>query len=110
MFLGSIDEHKGGKIMFDVFFDFLIGVVENARVSLKNLNRIQKIIVVIMYCIEVIILLVIAFLTIDEDRITREILYLFGLFMFVSIFHILLNRKYLNNSKVKEKKEGERYF
>ena len=53
MFLGSIDEHKGGKIMFDVFFDFLIGVVENARVSLKNLNRIQKIIVVILYCITV---------------------------------------------------------
>ena len=90
--------------MFDVFFDFLIGVVENARVSLKNLNRIQKIIAVILYCIEVIILLVIAFLMIDEYRITREILYLFGLFMFVSIFHILLNRKYLNNSKVKEKK------
>lgn len=90
--------------MFDVFFNFLIGVVENARVSLKNLNRIQKIIAVILYCIEVIILLVIAFLMIDEYRITREILYLFGLFMFVSIFHILLNRKYLNNSKVKEKK------
>ena len=106
MFLWSLDEHKGGKIMFDVFFDFLIGVVENARVSLKNLNRIQKIIVVIMYCIEVIILLVIAFLMIDEYRITREILYLFGLFMFVSIFYILLNRKYLNNSKVKEKKRG----
>ena len=102
MFLGSIDEHKGGKIMFDVFFDFLIGVVENARVSLKNLNRIQKIIVVIMYCIEVIILLVIAFLTIDEYRITREILYLFGLFIFVGLCHILFYKKYLNNSKVKD--------
>ena len=102
MFLGSIDEHKGGKIMFDVFFDFLIGVVENARVSLKNLNRIQKIIVVIMYCIEVIILLVIAFLTIDEYRITREILYLFGLFIFVGLCHILFNKKYLNSSEVKD--------
>ena len=100
MFLWSLDEHKGGKIMFDVFFDFLIGVVENARVSLKNLNRIQKIIVVIMYCIEVIILLVIAFLTIDEYRITREILYLFGLFIFVSLCHILFYKKYLNNSEV----------
>ena len=102
MFLGSIDEHKGGKIMFDVFFDFLIGVVENARVSLKNLNRIQKIIVVIMYCIEVIILLVIAFLTIDDYQITREILYLFSLFIFVGLCHILFNKKYLNNSEVKE--------
>ena len=88
--------------MFDVFFDFLIGIIENARVSLKNLNRIQKIIVVIMYCIEVIILLVIAFLTIDEYRITREILYLFGLFIFVSICHILFYKKYLNNSEVKD--------
>ena len=88
--------------MFDVFFDFLIGVVENARVSLKNLNRIQKIIVVIMYCIEVIILLVIAFLTIDEYRITREILYLFGLFIFVGLCHILFYKKYLNSSEVKE--------
>ena len=88
--------------MFDVFFDFLTGVVENARVSLKNLNRIQKIIAVILYCIEVIILLVIAFLTIDEYRITREILYLFGLFIFVGLCHILFNKKYLNNSKVKD--------
>ena len=59
MFLGSIDEHKGGKIMFDVFFDFLIGVVENARVSLKKLNRIQRIIAVIFYCVEVITLLIV---------------------------------------------------
>ncbi len=47
--------------MFDVFFDFLIGIIENARVSLKNLNRIQRIIAGVLYCIEVIILLVIAF-------------------------------------------------
>ena len=44
---------KGEETMFEVFLDFLIGVVENARVSLKNLNRIQKIIVVILYCITV---------------------------------------------------------
>ena len=86
--------------MFDVFFDYLIGIVGDAKKSLKNLNRIQKIIVVIMYCIEVIILLVIAFLTIDESRITREILYLFGLFIFVSLCHILFYKKYLNNSEV----------
>ena len=88
--------------MFDVFFDFLIGIIENARVSLKNLNRIQRIIAGILYCVEVIILLVIAFLTVDEYRITREILYLFGLFIFVSICHILFYKKYFNNSEVKE--------
>lgn len=88
--------------MFDVFFDFLIGIIENARVSLKNLNRIQKIIAGVLYCIEVIILLVIVFLTVDEYRITREILYLFGLFIFVGLCHILFNKKYLNNSEVKE--------
>ena len=88
--------------MFDVFFDFLIGIIENARVSLKNLNRIQRIIAVILYCIEVIILLFIAFLTIDDYQITREILYLFGLFIFVSICHILFYKKYLNNSEVKD--------
>ena len=88
--------------MFDVFFEFLIGVVNDAKKSLKKLNRIQKIIAVIFYCVEVIILLVIAFLTIDEYRITREILYLFGLFIFVSICHILFYKKYLNNSEVKE--------
>ena len=101
-FIGAIDEHKGGKTMFDVFFDFLIGIIENTRVSLKNLNRIQRIIVGILYCIEVIILLVIAFLTVDEYQITREILYLFGLFIFVSICHILFYKKYLNNSEVKD--------
>ena len=100
--IGVIDEHKGGKNMFDVFFDFLIGVIENARVSLKKLNRIQRIIAGILYCIEVIILLVIVFLTVDEYRITREILYLFGLFIFVSICHILFYKKYLNNSEVKD--------
>ena len=88
--------------MFDVFFDFLIGIIENARVSLKNLNRIQRIIAGVLYCIEVIILLVIVFLTVDEYRITREILYLFGLFIFVSICHILFYKKYLNNSEVKD--------
>lgn len=29
--------------MFDVFFDFLIGVVDDAKKSLKKLNRIQRI-------------------------------------------------------------------
>ena len=90
--------------MFDVFFYFLIGVVDDAKKSLKKLNKIQRIIAVIFYCVKVITLLIIAMLTIDDYQITREILYLFGLFMFVSIFHILLNRKYLNNSKVKEKR------
>ena len=85
--------------MFDVFFDFLIGIVENARVSLKKLNRIQRIIAVILYCIEVIILFVIALLTIDDYQITREILYLFGLFIFVSLCHILFYKKYLDRNK-----------
>ena len=89
-------------MMFDVFFDFLIGVVDNAKKSLKKFNRIQRIIAVIFYCIEVIILLFIALLTIDDYQITREILYLFGLFIFVSICHILFYKKYLNNSEVKE--------
>ncbi len=101
-FIGAIDEHKGGKTMFDVFFDFLIGVVNDAKNSLKKLNRIQKIIAVIFYCVEVITLLIIAMLTIDDYQITREILYLFGLFIFVSICHILFYKKYLNNSEVKE--------
>ena len=91
--------------MFDVFFDFLIGVVENAKISLKKLNRIQIIIAVIFYCVELITLLIIAMLTIDDYQITREILYLFGLFIFVSICHILFYKKYLNNSEVKDKKE-----
>ena len=85
--------------MFDVFFDFLIGIVKNARVSLKNLNRIQRIIAVILHCIEVIILFVIALLTIDDYQITREILYLFGLFIFVSLCHILFYKKYLDRNK-----------
>lgn len=88
--------------MFDVFFDFLIGIIENSRVSLKNMNRIQRIMAGVLYCIEVIILLVIAFLTIDEYRITREILYLFGLLIFVGLCHILFNKKYLNSSEVKD--------
>ena len=89
-------------MMFDVFFDFLIGVVNDAKNSLKKLNRIQKIIAVIFYCVEVITLLIIAMLTIDDYQITREILYLFGLFIFVSICHILFYKKYLNNSEVKD--------
>ena len=91
--------------MFEVFFDFLIGVVNDAKNSLKKLNRIQKIIAVIFYCVEVITLLIIAMLTIDDYQITREILYLFGLFIFVSISHILFNKKYLNSIEVKNKKE-----
>ena len=88
--------------MFDVFFYFLIGVVDDAKKSLKKLNKIQRIIAVIFYCVEVITLLIIAMLTIDDYQITREILYLFGLFIFVSICHILFYKKYLNNSEVKE--------
>ena len=88
--------------MFDVFFDFLIGVVENAKISLKNLSRIQKIIAVIFYCVEVITLLIIAMLTIDDYQITKEILFLFGLFIFVGLCHILFNKKYLNRSEVKD--------
>ena len=85
--------------MFDVFFDFLIGVVVDAKKSLKKLNRIQRIIAVVFYCIELIILLFIALLTIDDYQITREILYLFGLFIFVSLCHILFNKKYLDRNK-----------
>ena len=88
--------------MFDVFFDFLIGVVDDAKKSLKKLNRIQRIIAVIFYCIELIILLFITLLTINDYQITKEILYLFGLFIFVSICHILFYKKYLNNSEVKD--------
>lgn len=97
-----IDEHKGGNTMFDVFFDFLIGVVNDAKKSLKKLGRIQRIIAVIFYCVEVITLLIIAMLTIDDYQITREILYLFSLFIFVGLCHILFNKKYLNNSEVKD--------
>lgn len=88
--------------MFDVFFEFLIGVVNDAKKSLKKLNKIQKIIAVIFYCVEVITLLIIAMLTIDDYQITREILYLFGLFIFVGLCHILFNKKYLNKSKEKD--------
>ena len=88
--------------MFDVFFDFLIGVVNDAKKSLKKLGRIQRIIAVIFYCVEVITLLIIAMLTIDDYQITKEILYLFGLFIFVGLCHILFYKKYLNNSKVKD--------
>ena len=101
-FIVVIDEHKGGNTMFDVFFDFLIGVVNDAKKSLKKLGRIQRIIAVIFYCVEVITLLIIAMLTIDDYQITKEILYLFGLFIFVSICHILFYKKYLNNSEVKD--------
>lgn len=88
--------------MFEVFFDFLIGVVNDAKKSLKKLGRIQRIIAVIFYCIELIPLFIIAMLTIDDYQITKEILYLFGLFIFVGLCHILFNKKYLNNSKVKD--------
>lgn len=85
--------------MFDVFFDFLIGVIDDAKKSLKKLNRIQRIIAVVFYCIELIILLFIALLTIDDYQITREILYLFGLFIFVGLCHMLFYKKYLERNK-----------
>ena len=88
--------------MFDVFFEFLIGVVNDAKKSLKKLNRIQKIIAVIFYCVKLLTLLIIAMLTIDDYQITKEILYLFGLFIFVGLCHILFNKKYLNSSEVKD--------
>ena len=88
--------------MFDVFFEFLIGVVNDAKKSLKKLNRIQKIIAVIFYCVELLTLLIIAMLTIDDYQITKEILYLFSLFIFVGLCHILFNKKYLKESKVKD--------
>ena len=91
--------------MFEVFLDFLIGVVDDAKKSLKKLNKIHRIIAVIFYYIELIILLFIALLTIDDYQITKKILYLFSLFIFVSICHIFFNKKYLNNSEVKDKKE-----
>ena len=88
--------------MFDVFFEFLIGVVNDAKKSLKKLNGIQRIIAVVFYSVEVITLLVIALLTIDDYQITREILYLFSLFIFVGLCHILFYKKCLNKSKVKD--------
>ena len=72
-------EVKGGKTVFDLFFDFLIGVVDDAKKSLKKLGRIQRIIAVIFYCVELITLFIIAMLTIDDYQITREILFLFCL-------------------------------
>ncbi|WP_314406218.1 hypothetical protein [uncultured Gemella sp.] len=90
---------KGEKMMFDVFFDFLIGVLDDAKKSLKKLNKIHRIIAVIFYCVEVITLLIIAMLTIDDYQITRGILYLFGLFIFVSLCHILFYKKYLDRNK-----------
>lgn len=95
-------EVKGGKTVFDLFFDFLIGVVDDAKKSLKKLGRIQRIIAVVFYCVEVITLFIIAMLTIDDYQITKEILYLFGLFIFVGLCHILFNKKYLNSSEVKD--------
>ena len=88
--------------MFDVFFDFLIGVVENVKISLKKLNRIQRIIAVIFYCVEVITLLIITMLTIDDYQNTKSLLNLFSLFIFVSSCHIIFNKKYLNKSEVKD--------
>ena len=88
--------------MFDVFFDFLIGVVDDAKNSLKKLTGIQRIIAVVFYSVEVITLLVITLLTIDDYQITREILYLFGIFIFVGLCHILFNKKYLNSGEVKD--------
>ena len=95
-------EVKGGKTVFDLFFDFLIGVVDDVKKSLKKLGRIQRIIAVVFYCVEVITLFIIAMLTIDDYQITKEILYLFGLFIFVGLCHILFNKKYLNSSEVKD--------
>ena len=86
-------------MMFDVFFDFLIGVVDDAKKSLKKLNKIHRIIAVIFYCVEIITLLIIAMLTINDYQITREIVYLFGLFIFVSLCHILFYKKYLDKNK-----------
>ena len=85
--------------MFDVLLDFLIGVVGDAKKSLKKLNRVHRIIAVIFYCVEVISLLIIAMLTIDDYQITREILYLFGLFIFVGLCHTLFYKKYLERNK-----------
>lgn len=87
--------------MFEVFLDFLIGVVNDAKKSLKKLKIPQRIIAIIFYCVELTSLLAIAILTVNDYQMTREILCLFGLFIFVSICHILFYRKYLNNSELK---------
>lgn len=89
-------------MMFDVFFDYLIGIVGDAKKSLKKLDRIHRIIAITFYCVEVITLLGIAILTIDDYQITKSLLYLFGLFIFVSACHILFNNEYLNKSEVKD--------
>ena len=84
------------------FFDFLVGSVENVKITLKNLNRIQRIIAVIFYCVEVITLLIITMLTIDDYQNTKSLLYLFSLFIFVSSCYIIFNKKYLNKIEVKD--------
>ena len=86
--------------MFEVFLDFLIGVVNDAKKSLKKLKIPQRIIATIFYCAELTSLLAIAILTVNDYQMTREILCLFGLFIFVSLCHILFYKKYLNNSEV----------
>lgn len=89
-------------MMFDVFFDYLIGIVGDAKKSLKKLDRIHRIIAIIFYCVEVITLLGIAILTIDDYQITKSLLYLFSLFIFVSSCNIIFNKKYLNKIEVKD--------
>ena len=89
-------------MVFDVFFDYLIGIVGDAKKSLKKLDRIHRIIAIIFYCVEVITLLGIAILTIDDYQITKSLLYLFSLFIFVSSCNIIFNKKYLNKSEVKD--------
>ena len=89
-------------MMFDVFFDYLIGIVGDAKKSLKKLDRIHRIIAIIFYCVEVITLLGVAILTIDDYQITKSLLYLFSLFIFVSSCHIIFNKKYLNKIEVKD--------
>lgn len=82
-------------MMFDVFFDYLIGIVGDAKKSLKKLDRIHRIIAIIFYCVEVITLLGVAILTIDDYQITKSLLYLFSLFIFVSSCHIIFNKSIL---------------
>ena len=86
--------------MFEVFLDFLIGVVNDAKKSLNKLKIPQRIIAIIFYWAELTSLLAIAILTVNDYQMTREILCLFGLFIFVSLCHILFYKKYLNNSEV----------
>ena len=98
-FICDIDEHKGGKLCL---MYFLIWVVNDAKKSLNKLKIPHRIVAIIFYSVEVMTLLAITILTIDDFQMTREILYLFGLFIFVSICHILFYKKYLNNSEVKD--------